>query len=68
MYYLMLEECPSNHQVILHTYVTQSAAVISHRTCSVFAHDSFPVIVVGLNTCVEIPNSTSCLRMSSKVD
>ena len=65
MYCLMLEECPSNHVVILPTYVTQSAAIISHR-----AHDPFPVSVVTPNTCVEIPRttSTSCLGMSFKVD
>ena len=57
MYCLMLEECPSNHEVILPTYVTQSAAVVSHCTCSVFAHDPFPVSVVAPNSCIEIPKN-----------
>ena len=57
MYCLMLEECPSNHEVILPTYVTQSAAVISHCIYSVFAHDPFPVNIVAPNSCIEIPKN-----------
>ena len=57
MYCLMMEECPSNYEVILPTCVTQSAAVVSHRTCAVFAYDPFPVSVVAPNSCVEIPKN-----------